>query len=276
MMRLASYQRCFAWAMHRFSTRYERLMAARKRELLGGLRGTVLEIGPGTGPNLRHYPSGVRWVGVEPNPYMHPYLVREAQRCGVAADVRAGVAERLPLEAESVDAVVATLVLCSVRDPAAVLGEVERVLKPGGCFYFLEHVAASSGSGLRHLQRWCRPWWQCLADGCRPDRETDRELTAYFTHLEIERFRLPLGLVGPHIAGKALKPVSRPPGSGTLRPNGSSRCSSATVQASLDGSEAEPVVGAAWRMIGPSKNEPLSHHLFCRHHQFSCEINGLA
>src|SRR5439155_26769491 len=132
----------------------------RKRALLGTLHGTVLEIGPGTGANLPYYPPDIQWVGVEPNPYMHPYLQKEAGRRGLRADLRTGVAERLPLPDESVDAVVSTLALCSVADLPQVLREVRRVLRPGGRFIFIEHVASPPGTRLRRLQNLVRPVWQ--------------------------------------------------------------------------------------------------------------------
>jgi tRNA G46 methylase TrmB len=71
-------KRFFAWALAKGNARYERAMADRKRALLGGLRGTVVEIGPGVGANLGHYAPGVQWIGIEPNPYMQKYCRREA------------------------------------------------------------------------------------------------------------------------------------------------------------------------------------------------------
>jgi ubiquinone/menaquinone biosynthesis C-methylase UbiE len=115
----------------------------------------------------------------------------------------------LAVDDESVDAVVCTIVLCSVRDLSATLGEIRRVLRPGGRFVFMEHVAAPRGTGLRRVQRLLRPVWQFLADGCTPDRETDAAIRAAgFSHVEIERFRLPREvsvLAGPHIAGEAVR-----------------------------------------------------------------------
>lgn len=185
---------------------YERRIAARKRALFAGLAGTVLEIGPGAGPNLQHYPAGIRWIGLEPNPYLHPSLRKEAARRGLDAEVRAGTAERTGLPQASVDAVVATLVLCTVGDPAKALAEVRRVLKPGGRFVFVEHVAAPQGTRLRRWQRRVKPLWRRLADGCEPDRETWRAIEAAgFERVDYERFRMPAGLVSPHIAGVAVR-----------------------------------------------------------------------
>ncbi len=117
-----------------------------RRRLLGDLAGTVLEIGPGTGVNLAYLPDGVYWIGLEPNPYFHPHLRRALSLRGLSGDVLLGQAEAIPLPEGSVEAVVATLVLCSVEDPRRALAEILRVLKPGGRFVFLEHVAAPQGT----------------------------------------------------------------------------------------------------------------------------------
>lgn len=195
-------KRFHAWVLAHFMGSYEARIAERKRRLLGELAGTVLEIGPGAGPNLRYYRPDVRWIGVEPNPYSHEYLMKEAARLGRQIEVRDGAAERLDVEDGSADAVVSTLVLCSVADPAATLKEVRRVLKPGGRFVFIEHVAAEPGTLLFRWQRRLRRPWQFIADGCRPDQDTVgliREVG--FTELQVEGFRVPGWLVGPHVAG---------------------------------------------------------------------------
>ncbi|CAM9418232.1 unnamed protein product, partial [Ectocarpus sp. 4 AP-2014] len=87
-----------------------------------------------------------------------------------------GIAEELPFESGSFDAVVSTLVFCSVRDPAAALREVSRVLRPGGKFLFVEHVHARDEGlsilGLRQQQELLDPLQQLLADGCHLTRET--------------------------------------------------------------------------------------------------------
>lgn len=192
--------------MSRISGRYERLISSRKDRLLQGLVGRVLEIGPGTGPNLRFLAPEAFWIGVEPNRHMYGYLAEEARRRRRSIHVIQGSAEALPLADRSVGIVLATLVLCSVDAPERTLLEIHRVLEPGGRFVFIEHVAAPPGSWLRRGQRWIRPAWRRVADGCRPDRETDRLIReAGFDRVEMERFRLPLPLVSPHVAGMAWK-----------------------------------------------------------------------
>ena len=192
-------------------TEYEAAAAGRKRALLGGLHGDVLEIGPGDGPNLRYFSPDVRWVGVEPNPFMHPYLQRAIAAQGGPAQnyrIEAGdPAGRLPAGDASVDAVVSTLVLCSVAQPEAMLREILRVLKPGGKFAFLEHVAAQPGTRLRRWQDFLAPVWAFTADGCHPNRETWKTITqAGFGEVQLEQFTYPDGwLASPHISGIAYK-----------------------------------------------------------------------
>lgn len=206
------YRRFFAWLMARMAPDHDEKVAEYKRRLMGGLSGLVVEIGPGTGVNLRHLPRGVRYVGVERNEHMFGYFRQEAEKRGREAELRRGWAEALPFESGSVDAVLSTLVLCSVRDVETVLAEVLRVLRPGGRFVFLEHVGAPAGSRLRRWQKAVKPVWRRLGDGCEPDRDLGATIRAAgFDEVRIEAFDadLPLSLVRPHIAGIARKPAAR-------------------------------------------------------------------
>jgi SAM-dependent methyltransferase len=198
------YKRAQAWMLSGTNRRYEVMVAEEKRALLSPLAGTVLEIGPGGGNNLPFLKAGVRWIGVEPNPFFHDRLRARGERLRIDVDVRAATAEALPVADRSVDAVVATLVLCSVRDPEAALREVRRVLRPGGRFVFVEHVAAARGTGLRCAQRAARPLWRALSDGCHPDRDTGLLIEAAgFADVQLRHSRLPVPIMGPHIAGVA-------------------------------------------------------------------------
>lgn len=199
-------RRAFAWLMSRLTGSYEKLVADRKAQLFSDVEGKVLEIGPGTGPNLRHLPAGSRWIGVEPNPYMRTYLEKEAAERHRSVRLVRGVAEALPFADASVSVAVSTLVLCSVGDPRRALREIHRVLEPGGRFIFLEHHGAPRRTWLRRIQRWIRPAWKWVGDGCRPDRETDRLIReAGFAEIEMDRFRLDVPVVSPHVAGVARK-----------------------------------------------------------------------
>ncbi len=200
------HKRLFAWALAHCNGRYERFIAQRKRALFAGLHGTVMEIGPGTGPNLALYPAAIRWIGVEPNRYMHQYLLDEARRLGIVVELLDTDLEGAPVADGSLDAVVGTLVLCSIDEPETALKKILRALKPGGRFIFIEHVAAPRGTLRRAVQGWLRPAWKAVFDGCRPDRETRALLEAAgFAQVTCEAFEAPLPIVSGHIAGWAVK-----------------------------------------------------------------------
>ncbi len=200
-------QRLFAWALAHFNARYERFAARYKLQLFAGLTGTVVEIGPGTGANLPYLNSDkVRWIGVEPNPFMQCYLREEANKLGMQIEIRAGTADSLPVADESADAVISTLVLCCVGIQAQSLHEVLRVLKPGGKLLFIEHVAAPRGSRLGRMQNLLTPLWKRLGDGCHPNRETWIAIErAGFDNVSYERFAAPTPIVSPQIVGVAIK-----------------------------------------------------------------------
>lgn len=179
------------------SLKHEPLVAARKRRLLAGLGGSVLEIGPGDGVNLAYYSPEVRWTGYEPNGFL-------ARRIAVPAG---GKLVQAAYEGGAVaSTVVCTLVLCSVPDLAQMLGWIYNSLPPGGRLVFLEHVAAEEGTGLHVAQRKWRRLWGCCAGGCDPTRRTALAIReAGFVIEELEEFSLPLWLAGPHICGVARK-----------------------------------------------------------------------
>ena len=208
-VRRGLWARFFAWSLAHAGGAHHRHFADRKRALFSRLGDgvgppTVVEIGAGAGPNAAFFPEGTHWVAVEPNVHFHAHLRAEAARHGLALEIRDGSAEALPVADAEADAVVSTLVLCSVTDPEVALAEVRRVLRPGGRFVFVEHVAAPRGSGLRSVQRALRLPWRLVGDGCRLDRETGPLIeSAGFADVQMEPFRASLGLVAPHIAGVA-------------------------------------------------------------------------
>jgi ubiquinone/menaquinone biosynthesis C-methylase UbiE len=203
-VRSSFYHRVFAGLLSHGAKLDRPLYGERKAALMAGLRGEVLDIGAGAGVNLKYLDPSIRYTAVEPNVHMHRHIREAAERAGIEAVVLAGIAESLPFDDSSFDAVIGTLVLCSVDDVRAALDEIRRVLRPGGRFVFLEHVAARPGTLLRRMQRVIRRPWGCIADGCRPDRETDRLiLESGFGDVEIERFRKRAGPVSPHVCGVA-------------------------------------------------------------------------
>jgi SAM-dependent methyltransferase len=187
-----------------------RVLGEHKRRLFADLPQTVVEIGPGTGANLRYYRPGTRLVAVEPNPYMHKVLKSNAERDRIALDLLPGVkgAESIDLPDASVDAVVSTLVLCTVPDPAVVLREVRRVLRPGGRLFLLEHVRAAQRSGHAVVQRLVARPWRWFFEGCDVDRDIEGMLRdAGFAAVRVDRHRARSVLVpiNPQIVGVAVR-----------------------------------------------------------------------
>ena len=209
-MALDFRRRLFARYYDRMAAAYEERVGPQKDPLFAGVRGTVVEIGPGTGANLARFPEGVQWIGIEPNPHMHPLLRARAEELGMELDIRGLSAEELPLEDASVDVVLSTLVMCSVPDLERVLTEIRRVLKPGGRFIFWEHVAARPRTFLRGLQHAMTPLQRFLADGCRANRDLGKSIRgAGFSSIELEEFSVPAGVapawIRPHIRGIAVR-----------------------------------------------------------------------
>ncbi|OFX22444.1 MAG: SAM-dependent methyltransferase [Anaeromyxobacter sp. RBG_16_69_14] len=197
-----------AWLLEVLDGYQHRKYAALKREMFGGLSHTVLELGAGDGANFRYLAPGTRVIAIEPNVHMHRWLRARAARHGIDVDVRAATAEALPLADRTVDAVISSLVLCTVPDPARVLAEVRRVLRPGGRYWCIEHVAAPEGSALAGLQRALRRPWRWMFEGCETCRDTARLLReAGFASVEVTPFTLPtvFAPIRPQIAAVAVR-----------------------------------------------------------------------
>jgi ubiquinone/menaquinone biosynthesis C-methylase UbiE len=143
-----------------------------RRELVSGLAGRVVEVGPGNGINFEHYPATVEeLVAVEPEPYLRRRAEETARSAGIAVRVLDGTAAQLPLDAGSADALVVAGVLCSVADQQAALAEFRRVLRPGGELRFYEHVR-SRRAGFGRYQDAAALLWPRLMGGCMPNRDT--------------------------------------------------------------------------------------------------------
>ena len=177
-----------------------------RRRLLAGLHGRVLEVGAGNGLNFPHYPVTVTEVlAVEPEPYLRRLALAAARQAPVPIRVVAGTAEALPAPDGAVDAVVASLVLCSVADLDQALVEARRVLRPGWRLRFYEHVRATDPRLARWQDRLERPWgW--LVGGCHPNRDTVAAIGAAGLRLvQLDRFDLQAmpPLARPHVLGMA-------------------------------------------------------------------------
>ena len=188
-------------------------MRERRRSLLRGARGTVLEIGAGTGLNLAHYPGELDELLLsEPLDPMARRLESRLRQSGVRGRVLRAGAEALPVATDSVDTVVSTMVLCTVPDPEAALDEIRRALRPGGRLLFCEHVRSDSHRLSRWQERLAGPW-EAFADGCRCNQDTLDliERTLRIERLEREEWRGMPGLLRPLIVGEA-RPRTPPQG----------------------------------------------------------------
>lgn len=215
------FARCYDRAL---KATEENGLGAMRADLLAGASGRVVEIGAGTGVNLDLYgPEVEELTLVEPDLHM---AVRLKERLASGDDgaslgsepgrrLRAdqgetrlveAPAEALPFAGGSFDTAVATLVLCTVPDPAAAIAELARVLRPGGRLLFIEHVRSGDPSRARWQDRLEKPW-RFLADGCHCNRDTASTLDA--SAFEVERLdhaRLPksIPIVRPLIRGEAV------------------------------------------------------------------------
>ncbi|TGM58317.1 class I SAM-dependent methyltransferase [Leptospira adleri] len=179
-----------------------------KRILFEDLPDTIVELGPGVGSNLRYFNPGTTLLAVEPNEGMHSLLKKNSERYSIHTKLMNLSAEKLPFPDSSVDAVVCSLVLCTVEKPDQVLKEIKRVLRVGGRLIFLEHVAAKQGSWIERIQRIVFRPWLWFFEGCHLNRDTDQTLrNADFSSLKIERLTLPTIFlpIRPHIYGTAIK-----------------------------------------------------------------------
>jgi len=197
-----------------FAAGYDAFLASAERSILADLRGELLaeasgrvvEIGSGTGVNLRHYPREIQeLVCTEPEEPMARRLRRRAAESALPVRVVEAGAEDLPFDDDSFDTAVATLVLCTVPDPASALREVARVLKPGGRLIFIEHVRASEVRLARWQDR-LHPLWVRFGHGCHCNRPTLETIEA--SPLQViahRRGRIPKAppIVSPLVAGVA-------------------------------------------------------------------------
>ncbi|XP_049739117.1 putative methyltransferase-like protein 7A [Elephas maximus indicus] len=212
-------KRLLPYFLMRFSVIYNEQMASKKRELFSNLQEfagpsgklSLLEVGCGTGANFKFFPPGCRVTCVDPNPNFENFLIRSiAEHPHLQLEhFVVAVGENMHQVADgSVDVVVCTLVLCSVESQERMLQEVCRVLRQGGAFYFMEHVAAKPSTWTYFWQQVLEPFWLLLFDGCNLTRESWKTLErAGFSKLKLQHLQAPLAwdLVRPHIFGYAVK-----------------------------------------------------------------------
>jgi ubiquinone/menaquinone biosynthesis C-methylase UbiE len=142
-----------------------------RQALLEDVRGSVFELGFGTGLNLPHYPSAIkRIVTADPNPGASALAARRIAQSGIEVDVRTLSGERVPWDDNTFDSIVCTFTLCSIPDPGRAVREMWRILRPSGRFHFLEH-GLSDNPGVQWWQRKLTPLQRRIGDGCHLDRD---------------------------------------------------------------------------------------------------------
>ena len=201
----------FARVYERVSQGAERRFAEHRRRTLAGLTGRVVEVGAGNGLNFAHYPDPVtEVVAVEPEPYLRERAEEAATAAPMPVEVTDAVAEELPFADGAFDAGVASLVLCTVRDPDRALAELHRVIRPGGELRFYEHVVAEQPLPARLMRIADATLWPLVAGGCHMARDTGAAIErAGFVLESGDRFTDRMTLLDPpkpHILGVARRP----------------------------------------------------------------------
>lgn len=213
-----TYKRLFPFFLYRMAETYNKKMYDKKKELFRSLpefskpggQLSLLEIGCGTGTNFEFYPRGCKVICTDPNPHFKNYLKETMgkndhltyEKFVVSSGEDMGL-----VEAESVDVVVCTLVLCSVNNVVQTLREVHRILRPGGALFFMEHVVADPSTWAYFIQHVMQPFWYYSGDGCRLTQETWKYLeSAGFSELKLRHTEAPLVfLIKSHVIGYAVK-----------------------------------------------------------------------
>ena len=209
----------FLWQF--MSPSVDHALSGRKHQYLGsGLVGTIVEFGPGIGSSLPYFASPSnnisRLLLAEPNPYMHDQLRINAEKHGFSdknMEIHSANADKLPLPNESAEVVVSILVMCSVPNQTAVLKEVQRVLKPGGRFIFMEHVYPTGEHPVarRQADALTRSGiWPAVGDGCHLDRDTGETIQSFggWREMHIEEDQMPYKIMAAaarHVYGIAVK-----------------------------------------------------------------------
>lgn len=177
-VRESFYSRLFARFYDPFMQRMEERVLYRYRQrLLSGLSGDILEVGSGTGINFPLYPRDCRVIASEPSEHMLHFAQERLRTSAVKAEilpVKAGVGSeqlRMLIPEGGLDAIVCTLVLCTIPDPAAAVHDFKQWLKQDGQLIVLEHVH-SSAQPRRMIHNLLNPAWKVLAEGCHLTRDT--------------------------------------------------------------------------------------------------------
>jgi ubiquinone/menaquinone biosynthesis C-methylase UbiE len=163
-----------------------------RRKVLADAKGSVLEIGFGTGLNLPYYPADRvdKITTVDPNPGMNKLARSRIAASPITVDFQVLNGEELPMLDATFDTVVSTWTLCSIKAVERAIAEIYRVLKPGGKFLFIEH-GLSNEPNIQTWQHRLTPLQKIIADGCHLDRPIDTLIARQFDRLDIQTFYNP-------------------------------------------------------------------------------------
>jgi ubiquinone/menaquinone biosynthesis C-methylase UbiE len=182
-----------------------------RRETLAGLSGRVLEVGAGTGTNFALYPLAVtEVVAIEPERRLFEIARDAASSAPVPVTLTNGTVETLKVD-QPFDAIVCSLVLCSVDEPESVLRKLFSMVRPGGELRYLEHVAVGGVQG--QLQRVAdATLWPRLFGNCHTHRDTERAIAAAGFHAQSGRHEKQFPTWAPMpvnevAVGRAVRPV---------------------------------------------------------------------
>ncbi|WP_291859088.1 class I SAM-dependent methyltransferase [Marinilabilia sp.] len=197
MGKMVRYSKTFSLVYDRFMFILERMFfRSRRSRLLATVKGKVLEVGVGTGINFEHYTSEVNMTGIEPSPHMLKRAKKKRDLLLIPErfelhNIGCGYSEMEKLVApESLDAIVCTLVLCTIPNPKEALLNFMKWLKPGGRLLVLEHIRSHNHTTGK-MQDFLTPAWAKLAEGCQLNRPTDKMiLEAGFELLRQEHFKI--------------------------------------------------------------------------------------
>ena len=181
-----------------------------RSELLGNVQGDILEIGSGTGVNLKYYPDTINHLVLsEPDKNMRYQLNKCIDASGrTDVSIIDNHAETVDFPKEYFDYIVSTLVLCSVNDQFNALTRLKSLLRPNGKLIFMEHVAAEDNPNLLKWQKRVQPVWRFMAGNCHLARNTESVIQQVgFSNIQVEKasFLGAPSIVGPIIKGVACK-----------------------------------------------------------------------
>jgi ubiquinone/menaquinone biosynthesis C-methylase UbiE len=183
---MSFYSNCVVPHLVHLAMRNQRLLPYRER-VISAAQGRVLEIGIGSGLNLPYYSTQVKeLIGLEPAPRLLAMARDASSRVSLPVTFIEASAETIPLDDRTIDTVVTTWTLCTIPAAIQALGEMRRVLKPGGQLLFVEHGLAPDAS-VRRWQNWLTPAWKRIGGGCHLNRPIQSLIEqAGFSFMQLE------------------------------------------------------------------------------------------